>query len=264
MNKRVFAFLTALILLLALCVPAFAAPEDAAFNAMVLDTAELLPAQQEEELNQRAWNLTERYGCAVYMITVPGLEGMEAWEFSEYLFDGFGLGYGEENSCIILLLSMEYRDYDIMAHGYGNTAFTDYGKEVMAERFLPDFGDDDWYGGFEEYLDCCEEFLQLAEEGTPFDVDSEKHTGGAVLISVAVGLLAAFITCAVFKGQMKTARIQQRADTYISPEGLILTSQAENFLYKSRSVRHIEQDNDSDRGGTTVNRHGSSHSSGKF
>lgn len=41
-----------------------------------------------------------------------------------------------------MLLSMEYRDYDIMAHGYGNIAFTDYGKEKMAERFLDEFGDD--------------------------------------------------------------------------------------------------------------------------
>ena len=264
MKKKIVALLTALVLLLVLAVPAFAAEEDASRNTMVLDTADLLSTQEEEVLNQRAWNLTERYGCAVYIITVPGLEGMEAWEFNEYLFDGFGLGYGEENSCVMLLLSMEYRDYDIMAHGWGNTAFTDYGKEVMAERFLPDFGDDNWYAGFEEYLDCCEEYLQLAEEGTPFDVDSENSSGGAVLISVAVGLLAAFITCAVFKGQMKTARIQERADAYVSPEGLLLTNQAENFQYTSRRVRRIERDDDNDSGGTTVNSHGSSHKSGKF
>lgn len=264
MKKKLAALLAALLVLLLATLPAAAASEDIPFDTLVLDADGLLTEEEALELHARAWELSNRYECAVYLITTPSLDGMEAWEFNEYIFDTYGMGYGEAQSCIILLLSTEYRDYDIMAHGWGNTAFTDYGKEVMADRFLPFFGDDDWYGGFTSYLDTCEEFLQLAAAGTPYDVVPKDTTGGVVAFCIAIGALAALITCSVFKRQMKTAVPQGRADRYASPEGLVLTGQSDQFTYTSRRVVHIDRSESDNSGGTTVNSHGSSHSSGKF
>ena len=267
MKKKLAVLFAALLVLLLAVLPVMAASEDIPFDVLVLDAAGLLAEEEAMELYGRAWELSNQYECAVYIVTTPSLDGMDAWEFNEYVFDTYGMGYGEEQSCIILLLSTEYRDYDIMAHGWGNTAFTDYGKEVMADRFLPFFGDDDWYGGFASYLDTCDEFLQLAAAGTPYDVESEDNTGIIAALCIGAGALAALITCSVFKGQMKTAVMQSRADRYVAPEGLMLTGQSDQFTYKSRRVKHIDRSESNDSGssgGTTVNSHGSSHSSGKF
>lgn len=263
MKKKLIALVCALVLLAVLAVPAFAAAEDVPFDIMVLDLADLLTDGEEENLQERAWQLTQQYGCAVYIVTVDSLEGLQPWEYNEFIFDECGMGYGEERSCVILLLSMEYRDYDIMAHGYGNYVFTDYGKEVMADRFLPDFSDDSWYDGFDWYLYTCEEFLQMAAEGTPYDVDTAGSAADMLIITVPAGLLTALIVCSVFKRQMKTARLQQTAGSYVTQEGLVLTDESDIYVRTTRRVERIERDDD-DRGGTTVNSHGSSHSSGKF
>lgn len=262
MKKRIFALLTATILLIVMACPAFAAAEDVPFNTMVLDIPEVLTAEQVEELDARAWELSHLYECAVYIVITDSLEGLEAWEFSEFMHEEYGMGYGSDQSCVILLLSMEERDYNIMAHGYGNTAFTDYGKEMMAERFLGYFGDDDWYGGFVEYLDCCEEYLQMAYDGEPFDVGSDKNPVVSILIAIAVGVVAAFIVCSIFKSQMKTAVRQRAAAAYVTPQGLVLTGQTDQFINTTRTERYDPPKED--KGGTTVNSSGSSHKSGKF
>lgn len=269
MNKRVFGFFAALFLLLAVVCPAFAAEETPPFdpskipyNSMVTDGAGLLSAAEAEALNAKAWELTQKYSCAVYIVTLPGLNGMEAWEANEYILREYGMGYGPDQSCVVLLLSMEYRDYDIMAHGYGNTAFTDYGKEKMAERFLDEFGDDDWHGGFCEYLDCCDEYLRLARDGEPFDVGSDRSPLVGLTIGIIVPLLVAFVVCSVFKAQMKTAKLQKTAQVYIDGQGLVLTVKDDQFIRTVRTERYIEPQKSS--GGTSVNSSGSSHSSGKF
>ena len=270
MNKKLFGFCAALCMLMVLVVPVCAAAEDAPFNEseipvrkMVTDNADLLTDAEEKELAARAWDLTRAYNCAVYIVTLPSLEGMEAWEATEYLWTEYQMGYGEDQSGVILLLSMEYRDYDIAAHGYGNTAFTDYGKEKMAERFLDEFGEDDWYGGFSEYLDCCEEYLRLASEGEPFDVGSDSDPLFEVVISIVVSLIVAFVVCVRFEAQMKTAKMQKAARAYIDQRGLVLTAQSDRFLRTTRSERYIEPESSSS-GGTTVNDSGFSHESGKF
>ena len=55
--------------------------------------------------------------------------------------------------------TMAERDYTLIAYGYGNTAFTDYGKDKLSEVFLDDFGDDNWYSGLSDYLDKSESML---------------------------------------------------------------------------------------------------------
>ena len=50
-------------------------------------------------------------------------------------------------------LSMAERDFQMLAHGdTANAAFTDYGKYIMQDEFLDNFREDDWYGGFADYI----------------------------------------------------------------------------------------------------------------
>ena len=269
MKKKLFGCWAAVVLFLGLVCPIAAAaeqppfdPSQIPFNTMVSDSAGLLTDSEAENLEQRAWSLTQQYRCAVYIVTLPSLNGLEAWQANELILREYAMGYGPDQSCIVLLLSMEYRDYDIMAHGYGNTAFTDYGKEKMAEQFLDEFGADDWYGGFTEYLDCCEKYLAMARAGEPFDVGSDIDPLMGLAIGIIVPLLVAFTVCSIFKAQMKTAKMQNEAQAYINAQGLVLTKQNDRFVRTTRSERYIEPAKSS--GGTTVNSSGSSHHSGKF
>ena len=188
-------------------------------------------------------------------------------DFTEAIFDQYSLGYGTDRSTIMLLLSMEERDYDIFAHGYGNYVFTDYGKDKLADKFLPKLGNDDWYGGFTAYLDGCDEFLGLAAEGNPVDVNSgynKMGSGTKTAICLIVALIPALIAALVMKGKMKTVQAQRGATGYVGEEGLELRLKEDRFLHRSVSRVRRESSSGSRSGGTSVNSHGSSHHSGKF
>ena len=263
MKKKIFSLILCVVLAFTFACPVFAAAEDVPFNYMVVDSAELLTADEAQELNDRAWEITQEYGCAVYIITTPSTQGLAVSEYNEYLHSELGMGYGSDQSCIILLLDMEYREYDLMAHGYGNYAFTDYGKDVLAGDFLDDFSNDFWYDGFEDYLDICEDYLERAANGEPFDVDSDKSPFFSIVLSVGISCLVALIVCSYFASQMNTSGIKTRAGEYIAAGGLQLYDQTDVYMRTERTERYIEPEDDN-KGGTTVNSSGSSHKSGKF
>lgn len=269
MKQKLFGFCTLLCLLAAVFCAPFAAADEAPFDPsqipydiMVNDAAGLFTQPEAEQLEARAWELTQEYQCAVYIITLPELNSLEPWEATEYLMAEYDMGYGPDQSCIMLMLSMAERKYDIHAHGYGNIALTDYGKDRMAERFLKYFGDDDWYGGFREYLNCSEEYLDLARNGEPFDVGSDRSPLLGLAIGILVPLAVASGVCSFFKSQMKTANLQTEAQCYIDQQGLALTRKDDWFTHTTRSERYIEPQKSS--GGTTTNSSGSSHKSGSF
>jgi len=267
MNKRIFALITAVVMAAALACSVFAAPEAVPFNTMVVDIPGVLTAEEAKELNDRAWKLTQQYECAVYIVINDNLNGIQAWEFNEAIHREYKMGYGPDKSCVILLLSMNEREYDIMAHGYGNTAFTDYGKDEMANGFLFYFKDNDWYGGFTEYLDCCEKYLEMARSGEPFDIDTDSELSLIMaVICIGIACVIAFVVCTVFKMQMKTAVKQSHAGMYIDGRGLVLSGKSDRYTHTVKTKRYIEPKKPSSgsRGGTTVNRNGSSHRSGRF
>ena len=260
MKKKIFALFVSISLLIVMVCPAFAAAEDVTFSTMVVDEAGLLSQSEINELDTYAREITHTYGCAVYIVTVDSLDGIDVQQAAETVQKQYGMGYGEDQSCIILLLSMEERDYNLMARGYGNIAFTDYGKDKLAASFLDEFGDDNWYGGFKAYLEGCDEYLKAARDGEPVDKGRSPILG--IVLGVVLPLLIAFIYCSRLKSKMKTAVMQRAAKVYIGSEGLTLTKKNDRFLHTTRSERYIEPKKESK--GTTVNDKGNSHKSGKF
>ena len=180
MKKRIICLLAALLLLLGLSVSA-----SAAVYVNVIDTAELLSESEAEALDARCSELEQTYGCGVYLMTVDDYTAYYSADsiesFAESVFLDLGLGAGEEQDGVLLVLSMAERDYDICAHGtIGNRTFTDYGKGVLAERwFLEPFSRDDWSGGFAAFLDGCEEYLRMDAEGADYaDVLADAQAKG--------------------------------------------------------------------------------------
>ena len=245
----------------------------------VMDTAGLLTASQVESLNSRAAAIAGKYGCDPLIVTVQSLNGYSVEAFSEALLNQYGLGQGNRQSCVMLLVAMGSRDYDLMAHGYGNTAFTDYGKDAMTRDFVPYLSAGRYDSAFGLYLDDCEQLLQMAQEGTPFDyntdpdvLEAQRRTHRVTGIALGVGLpaLIAFIACGSMKSQMKTVRKQTTAGRYVAQDGLQLTRKVDQFLRTTTSRTRVVTQSSSGGGrsggggGTHVNSGGFSHHSGKF
>ena len=145
----------------------------------LVDREHLLSDDQAEALSQRLKEIGSTYRCDVIIATVSSLGNKTAEEYADDFFDYNGYGYGatpnEQGTTIngdgiLLLLSMEGRDFWISTSGYGITAFTDYGIQTYLEdQFLPYLRNDDYAGGFNAFADACEYLLKTAREGVPYD-----------------------------------------------------------------------------------------------
>ena len=171
----------------------------------------------------------------------------------------------------MLLLAMEDRDWAISTTGYGITAFTDAGQGYLMDKVMPSLGDGDYYTAFYDFAYYCEELLQMAENGTPYDVeDSEgKSANPIVLIPVAVvpGALISLFLKKKKKKSLKNVKFKKDATDYTAPGSLDISYRADNFL--SRTVDRQAKPKDSDGSGgssTHVSSSGTTHggSSGKF
>ena len=168
MKNRILTILFALILTLGLLVGEVSAVENASGAdtvGFVYDTAQLLTEDEQTILQSKANEIAMTYDFGIYIVTVNDytLYSSRSVEYAaEYLYKTLNFGVGDEKSGIMLLLSMNDRDYDLCAYGYGHVAFTDYGKGELAKVFLDDFKLNDWYGGFCDYQSRCEEMLQQA------------------------------------------------------------------------------------------------------
>lgn len=276
MKKR---FVLAMVLCIALCLTlGGAAYASSAGDSLgyVSDTVGLLTLDEQRELENTAAQLAERYGCGVYVIIVDDYTDYtngSIEDFSEAVYDYYGLGLGDDRNCLLLSLSMSERDYDLDAHGsIANRAFTDYGKEQLAQEFIDDFRYDNWFDGFRDYMSAAGQYLEVSENGAPVDVPgydggyTESYSSGAnILMIVGVPCLISLAVCGIFAAQMKTARRQTGARGYISRGGVDMRVTQDQFLYHTETRQPIPQnDNHSGGGGTTINSAGHSHSSGKF
>ena len=157
--KRFLGILLAVLLAAGLAVTASAT--EAQLN-YVTDEAGLFTEAQCEALEQRAAAISEQYEFGVYIVTVEDFTDYTNYsnieKFAVSLYDEYQLGWGEDDAGVMLMLSMAERDYDLDFNSKrANTIFTEAGRDWMENRFLVYFRGNDFYGGFEEYLNTCQE-----------------------------------------------------------------------------------------------------------
>jgi len=265
--KKTFIFLMLIpVLVILLSSTAFAADID-----LVEDLANILTTEQRAMLLERAETISAKYRCNVAIFIMDEMDaGENARMWAEFIYNHYNLGYGSENSGLLLFMSMADRDFALVANGFGHVAFTDHGKDVILDRHvLPLLRRDNYYEAFNVYLDKAEEFLSLARDGTPFDVNTDPDAPGmSPLLKVAIVILLpmfiAWLICSAWKSQMKTAKIAKTACNYIPPGGFNLTGQVDSFLYQTVTRTKIQTSSSSSSGGTTKSSSGFSGRSGKF
>ena len=269
MKKRLFK-ISALVFILSLVFSFGVFAEDT--KQYVYDPVYLLTDSEYAELNTKAAEISEKYGCAVHFVTIddPAVNYDNIQVYSEDMYlESPALGYGDGKDGVMLVLGTYDRCYWLLAYGdKGNYAFTDYGKDWMSGHFVDKFGNDDWYGGFKVFIEDCDYILGEAEKGKPVDIYYEETDVGVEGYGIALvaGIIIAFIVCGIFKSQMKTANIATNAKGYFNRSAVEITNRYNRLLHTTVSRTEIESDNDSSssRGGTTVNSRGFSGKGGRF
>lgn len=276
MKKKLSALLLILLLLALLCPAALAAgaysgKANAAAEGtqppilpFVLDNAGLLSEGDCTALTQKAEALSAKHQCNLYIVTVQDYTALD--NDIRMAVKGiqrfYHLGEDTDGNLVILLLSMQDRDY--WAEGFGSKGEAIYSEAsswLIEDKFLDNFKNNDWYGGFSDFLDACDTQLTKLENGEDvnqganiitgpdgLDYHSYNYPSGSRGISTPVKLaiivlapmLIALIVCSVFKSQMKTARLATRADEYLVPHSMDLHVRQDRFTHRTETRTKIE------------------------
>ena len=249
MKRKLLSLFLALSLMLLLAAGASAAEA----SANVMDAAGLLTEEEARTLDTQAAAASRKHGVGIYLVTVPDYRELDrggVYAATYSLYHAYSLGEGAERDGIILLLSMEDRDFATFCYGKtAKNAFSDYALQKMEEEFLDDFRENDWYGGFSDYLRCCDNFLTQAETGKPL----REGPGMRILIFCGIALVIAGMVCVVLVLQMKSVAKKTTAGAY-AVDGLQLTGHYDRFTHRTQTRRKIETSSGSSCG--------SSHSGG--
>lgn len=204
----------------------------------VTDGAGLLQEAQIRQLEQMAQAVANRYAVGVYIVTVGDYREFDpagVYEATYGIYHEYSLGEGQQRNGIILLLSMAERDYALFRYGEQAVyAFDDYGVEKLEEVFLDNFENDDWNGGFEDYVRECDRYLEKAASGKPV----RESPVTMILFFCVIALAIAAAVCAVLVGQMKTVHKSTSAASYTG--NLSLTEQLDQFTHRTETRRKIE------------------------
>lgn len=231
-------FTAILAVLLIFLIPA----ANAAEPDRVKDMAGLLTDSQEDMLRGQIENIAQEYQFDAVIVTVDSLEGKTPQAYADDYFDYNGYGYGADADGILLLISMEYRDWAISTCGRGQEVFTDYGLDHIIDEIVPYLSQGDYYSAFERFLILANDYLDEADNHIPYDTNNrheedfterEEETNWLVFVvgCLAVGFIAAFIVTGSMKSKLKSVRPQVDARQYAGNFELTLANDL--FLYRT-------------------------------
>ena len=270
--RSLFAALAALVLLLALAVPAFAAEGGFAdLYYRMNDSADVLTAEEDSELEDALEELSLRQNFDVVIATIESLESVDYTSMEEYaddLYDFCQFGYGADRDGVLLLVSVGDRKWHISTCGYGITAFTDAGIQYLGEQMTPDMADGDYAAAFRTFVQWSDAYIDAARSGRPYDVKNlprDPLSPMYLFLALGIGLVLAWVIVGVMKSRLRSVAFQENAASYVREGSMNLTNQRELFLYRDvHRTEHVEEkDSDSSGGSSThTSSSGSTHGGG--
>lgn len=266
-KKNIFSVMFALFLCIAMVNPVFAVSD----MPRLADNAGLLTDTEQSEVLAALDEISQRQQVDVIVVTTDTTDGKTPTEYADDFYDYNGYGYGEEYDGILLLISMEDRDWCISTHGFGTTAITDAGVEYISDQFLSYMQDGNYAEAFSVYADICDEFISRAKSGQPFDVnDMPKEPFDIafwLIVAIGAGFIIALIVTGVMKSKLKSVKMQTAAANYVKANSLNITESREMFLYNTVTRTERPKSSSSSGGSSThTSSSGRTHGggSGKF
>lgn len=228
MKKKILYLFGILLLSVCLLQPAFASSS----LTRLMDEADLLSDAEEAALSDKLDAISLRQNLDIVIVTVSGTGEKTATEYADDTYDYSG--YAEDG--ILLLISIDDREWAISTAGYGITAFTDAGLAYLADQITDAMSAGEWNTAFHGFADLCDEFITQAKSGAPYDAGNLPKkpftpilTG---LVSLGIGFVIAFFRVNRWRNQLYTVQAKEEAADYVKAGSRKITEQKDLFLYK--------------------------------
>lgn len=252
--KKLVRLLVALMVMMCFSITAFASKD----ADRMVDEAGLLTADQEAKLEEKLDKISEEYKVDVVILTVDSLGGKSATAYADDYFDYNGYGLGKKKSGILLLVSMEERDWATSTKGimYSVVYPDDDSLYELEDTFLSYLSAGSYYSAFDAFANKVEADVKKA---TAFPVG--RYVGIALFIGLMIGLIGILI----MKSKLKSVAPNNKAQDYAVRGSLRVNGAREIYLYRNVTSRTIQRSTSSGGGGH-ISSSGSVHGghSGKF
>lgn len=248
--KRIALFLMAFSLMILFAAPVYASDS----KKYVVDAANLLSESETAELSNRLEEISNRQKLDIVVVTTDTLYDYSPMEFADDFFDYNNYGYGDTRDGILLLVSMEQRDYWLSTSGNGIYIFTDAGIDYIGEQIVPSLSRGDYADAFNIYADQCDKFAEHIKTSAPYDRESLPRKSLSVkwiFYAIIIGFVFAMISICVMASKLKSVRIQRGAANYIKSGSMNITESRDLFLYRNIHRVRRPENNSRSRGSST-------------
>jgi Beta-propeller domains of methanol dehydrogenase type len=230
----------------------------------LVDEANLLSHAQQHTLLTKLDEISEKWQLDVVVVTNHSLEGKTVEAFADDFYDYNGYGFGQEKDGILLLVSMDTREWAISTCGRAINIFTDSRQANMSDTFVSYLGDGDYNGAFVRFANMCNNYMDYDANQSNVDQTTTRTRSpfgwfGAIFWSSAVGMVVGLIVALSLRSQLTSVKPQTMATAYTKPGSLKITDRTDLFLY--HNITRVPIPRDSDSGSGSRSHHSSSHSS---
>ncbi len=217
-----------------------------AYDPRLVDAADLLTDDEESTLGKRLDDISEKYNMNIVIVTVNDMgDAISSQDFADLWFENGD--YGDDG--LLLMISMEERDWAISGTGKGEDKFPDSKCEQIGNKIKPSLSNGNYYKAFDTFADQAEMKLKGV---IPFYW---------IFIALGGGAIIGLIYASSVKSQLTSVKMQDQADDYIREGSFKLTDNRDTFLYKDVKREYVA-DNDSRGGGGGHTSSGGGHHSG--
>jgi uncharacterized protein len=203
-----------------------------------VDEAGLLNDSEKAQIQAELIELSNKHRADIVIVTVQSIGDVTPMEYADDYFDYNGYGRGPNHDGLLLLISMEERDWWISTTGSAIRAFTDAGIAFIGDEMIAaGLSSGDYASAFSEFARWVDLFYNKAAKGEPFDLGRMPKTVIDLLLwticGLVVGFLLALAVTTILKGKLKTVRIKEQASDYIRPGSMQVASATEEFLHRN-------------------------------
>lgn len=210
-------------------------PAVLAASVSVLDEAEILSPREEALLTEQAQQIMETHDLSVVILLVDSLDGSTTWKYADTHF--YSGNYGKDG--ILLLLSVEYRDWEIATYGETAERISDRQCDGLFDSMADALSRNDFYEGIEDYFYALNGVLSRKSYGQNIFLQ--------IVVSVLIGAVVALITILIMRNKMNSVRPQHSAANYLIQRSYRLTEKRDIYLYSN--VTKIRRSQNSSSGG---------------
>lgn len=254
MKKGIISLLSAVLLGAACIAPVSAAEEVVTGSTKVLvDEADILSAAEEQTVQDALDAIRQDDGVILY---IEQSSDKQAQQRADALAESYPF-----SDSILFYICMDSRNWAISTSGACVYAFTDAGLDYIMDEVKPSLSDGDYETALCDFADYCDDFLEQAATGKPYDTGNMPKKPLSLLWipgSILIGCLISLLVMLGLKSQLKSVVMQHDAGDYVKAGSMKVRGSRDVFLYRKVEKKKKEQNN----GGSSTHRSGSGASHG--